>query len=259
MSDEHARSLFEVTRGAARELAESSLLLLPLGATEQHGPHLPVGTDSILVEEVARRAADSLAGDVPVVLAPTLSFGSSAHHLPFGGTLSLETDTYYHVLMDLGRSAVASGFRRLFLLNGHGGNHELAQLAARDLALTHPVDAAAGSWWAMAHDELVASGAWSAHPLPGHAGAFETSAILAQRPELVREPRPVRPHSSPAAPTFRASYRSEFHGRWQAIDGHTDSPADATADLGRDALDIATRVVAGALRTFFMQSGAPHS
>jgi creatinine amidohydrolase len=256
MSDADVRPLSELTRGEARDGASSSLLLLPLGATEQHGPHLPVGTDSILVEEVARRAAARLAGEVPVVVAPALHFGSSAHHLPFGGTLSLETETYYRVLMDLGRSAVASGFRRLFLLNGHGGNHELAQLAARDLALSHPIDAGAGSWWTMAHDELIASGAWDAHPVPGHAGAFETSAVLALRPELVREPRPARPAESPAPAPFRAPYRAEFHGSWQAIDGHSDSPADATATAGHAALDIATRVVVDALRSFFAQSTA---
>src|SRR3982074_919142 len=100
----------EITRTDAVELAPKCLLVIPLGATEQHGPHLPVGTDSILVEEVASRAAARLAGVVPVVVAPALHFGSSAHHLPFGGTLSLETETYYRVLMDLGRSAVASGF-----------------------------------------------------------------------------------------------------------------------------------------------------
>jgi creatinine amidohydrolase len=256
MSEDDVRPLWELTRGAARERAAGSVLVLPLGATEQHGPHLPVGTDSILVEEVARRAAASLAGEVPVVVAPTLWFGSSAHHLPFGGTLSLDTGTYYRVLMDLGRSAVSSGFGRLFFLNGHGGNHELAQLAARDLALAQPVDAAAGSWWAMAHEELLAGGDWDTHPLPGHAGAFETSAILAQRPELVQEPRPARPPGQAISPGIRAGYRAEFHGAWQSIDGHTDSPAAATADRGRAALEIATRVVADALRAFARASAA---
>jgi creatinine amidohydrolase len=254
MSENGIRSLAELTRGAAREQATDSLLLLPLGATEQHGPHLPVGTDSILVDDVARRAAEWLAGEVPVIVAPTLWFGSSAHHLPFGGTLSLETETYYRVLMDLGRSAVTSGFRRLFLLNGHGGNHELAQLAARDLALAHPIDAAAGSWWTMAYDDLHAGGGWDRHPLPGHAGAFETAAILAVRPELVQEPRPARPPSPVPPPSFRSPFRAEFHGSWQSIDGHSDSPADATPAAGAATLDIAGRVVADALRTFHAES-----
>ena len=124
-------------------------VVLPLGATEQHGPHLPAGTDFFTVDRLAQAAAERAATEIAITVAPALPFGSSDHHLIFGATLSLRTDTYYRVLNDLLRSLVTDGFHRIFLLNGHGGNHELAQLAARDIkrqiadkglpSWTHPV------------------------------------------------------------------------------------------------------------------------
>src|SRR5438034_8081666 len=94
------RLLFEeLTREELCAAAPDTLAILPVGATEQHGPHLPVGTDRFTVEHIARAAAAEAAGRIPVLVAPTLPFGSSHHHLPFGGTLSLGTETYYHVLV----------------------------------------------------------------------------------------------------------------------------------------------------------------
>src|SRR5438105_9923696 len=133
------RRLVEMTRSEANEAAPESLLVVPLGASEQHGPHLPVGTDSMLVEAVAERAVVALRDSFPVVLAPTLPVGSSTHHIPFGGTLSMTSLSLYGVLMDIGRAAASGGFRRMFYLKGHGGHHELAQVVARDLGLGLPV------------------------------------------------------------------------------------------------------------------------
>jgi len=162
--------LIEMTRSEAIKAAPESLLIIPLGATEQHGPHLPVGTDTLLVETIAERALLALRNSFPAVLAPTLPVGSSAHHVPFGGTLSLTSPSFYRVLMDIGRSAASVGFRRMFYLNGHGGNHELAQVAARDLGLELPIAVGAGSWWAMAYNALIEAGSPAIRNIPGHAG-----------------------------------------------------------------------------------------
>src|SRR5690349_5291821 len=137
--------LEELTRDEARAVAAETLVILPVGATEQHGPHLPVGVDSYTVTHIARAAATSAASHIPLLVTPTLPFGSSHHHLPFGGTLSLSTETYYRVLVDLLESLIVGGFRRIFVLNGHGGNNELIQLAVRDLALKHSAHLAAAS------------------------------------------------------------------------------------------------------------------
>lgn len=243
--------LDELTRVEARALAPDALLILPVGATEQHGPHLPVGTDRMIVEHVARAAAAALPDDIPAVVAPTLPFGSSHHHVPFGGTLSLGTESYYRALADLAETLIAGGFRRIFILNGHGGNSELIQLVARDLALRHPASLAAAPYWTIAWEALVAEGAHLGAGLPGHAGAFETALIMALRPELVREPRPHREAPPDDDPRGRAAYRAERHGWWQQIDGYTDSPDRADAERGRRYLAAIVREVAAAMREFY--------
>src|SRR5688500_12711576 len=93
--------LQELTREEANAIAPAALVVLPVGATEQHGPHLPVGTDTFAVEHLARAAAAEAARDIPIVVAPTFPFGSSPNHLPLGGTMSLGTETYYRAVSDL--------------------------------------------------------------------------------------------------------------------------------------------------------------
>src|SRR6266511_1728752 len=93
--------LHKLTREEAGAVAPATLLVFPVGAIEQHGPHLPVWTDTWVVEHIARAAAVAAADEIPVLVAPTLPFGSSHHHLPFGGTMSLGTETYYRALCDL--------------------------------------------------------------------------------------------------------------------------------------------------------------
>ena len=223
----------EMNREQLRAAAAGSLAVLPVGATEQHGPHLPTGTDLFTVDALAREAAAQASAEVPVIVTPALPFGSSHHHFVFGGTLSLATETYYRVLCELIESLITDGFTRIFLVNGHGGNHELAQLAARDMALRHPVRVAAGSYWTVAWSELVAIDAHRGRRLPGHAGDFETSLLLSLRPELVAAERPHREgvfETDPAG--LQAPYRAERHGFWREIDGFTDSPDRATAENG---------------------------
>ena len=245
----------ELTRVDSRLIASDGLLVLPVGATEQHGPHLPVGTDSMGVEHVARNAAAQLASSFPVAVAPTLWYGSSPHHIPFGGTMSLRSDTFLRVLMDLGGSLAAAGFRRLFIVNGHGGNHELIAVAARDLALELEIEVGACSWWSLAYDELVAEAAPDIQRLPGHAGAFESSLVLALDESLVREPRPHRDADpTDRAGTVDARVRVERPGSWQAIDGYTDSPAAGRADLGRRFFDVASEKLAATMAEFFAGS-----
>jgi creatinine amidohydrolase len=246
------RLLFqEFTREELRAMAAETLVVLPVGATEQHGPHLPVGTDCYAVEHIAREAAALAAETIPIVVAPTLPFGSSHHHLPFSGTMSLSTKTYYRVLHDLADSLITDGFQRIFIVNGHGGNAELVELVARDLALTRPAHLAAASYWDIAWDALVAEEAHVGGGLPGHAGAFEASLVMALHGDLVREPRPHRDNPAGTDPRGRRAYRAEFHGRWQVMDGYTDSPDRATAQRGKVYLAAAARAVGAAFREFY--------
>ena len=109
--------LQELTREEARTIAPYTLAVFPVGATEQHGPHLPTGTDAFTVEHIARAAAQAIAADVPVIVTPTMPFGSSHHHLPFGGTMSLDTEAYYRAVFGLTESLIIGGFKRIFILN----------------------------------------------------------------------------------------------------------------------------------------------
>ena len=246
------RLLFaELTRDESRTIARDGLLVLPVGATEQHGPHLPVGTDSMGAEHVARSAAATVADRFPVAVAPTLWYGSSPHHIPFGGTMSLTAGTFLSVLMDIGRSIARASFRRLFIVNGHGGNHELIGLAARDLALEEGVEVAACSWWHLAAEGLAAAGAREIGRLPGHAGAFETSVVLALEPSLVRNPRPHRPGWVSSVGSIDVPVRVERPGSWEATDGFTDSPAAASEGLGHTFLSVGIDAVAAAMIDFY--------
>lgn len=240
----------EHNRSELGEMAEQgTILVLPVGATEQHGPHLPVWTDSLVAEHLALSAAHTVARELDVVVAPTLSFGSSDHHLPFGATLSLSTSTLLAVLMDLGRSVVRSGFSRLFLLNGHGGNDEIIQLAVRDLAQQHEIHAAAGSWWRIADAAITRdTAARDFGRVPGHAGAFETAVVRALRPELVSVHMPALRDALVAAP--RSGARWELRGSWLRTDGYTDQPGAMDATHGKQIVDAAILAVADELRRF---------
>lgn len=248
MTDPRAHLLQNLTRNESRALAPDALLVLPLGATEQHGPHLPLATDLMLVEHVGRAAAELAAESAPMVVAPTLPFGSSHHHLPFGGTISLATRSYLDALADAVSSLIESGYRRVFLLNGHGGNQELALLVARDTALAQRANVAAASYWDIGRSALAALEP-TASLIPGHAGIFETSLMAAVRPELVRSAPTARDHDSDLS-SSRSSFRSEVHGAWQVIAGYTDRPAEASAERGRAYLGAIVPAVAAAFIEF---------
>lgn len=240
----------ELNREELRALAPSALAVLPIGATEQHGPHLATGMDYLTVDRIAGEAAARASREAQIVVAPVLPFGSSHHHFPFGATLSLQTETYYRVLMDLLESFVTCGFTRIFVLNGHGGNHELAELAVRDLVLKHSVRAAAGSYWHIAWDRLLEIGAANGRLLPGHAGAFETSLMLSVRPELVSSEKPSRLLETSPPLRQRAPFREERHDAWFRMEGFTDSPASATAEQGKGWFDAIVDAVADVFTSF---------
>jgi creatinine amidohydrolase len=183
------------------------------------------------------------------VLAPALAFGSSAHHLPFGGTLSLRTGTYMDVVRDLISSMLTSGATRVLVLNGHGGNHELNQLAVRDvateLAPESGVVLSAASYWHIARTALASDERLRGLTLPGHAGEFETATMLALDPSRVRE-RPRR-ESDPAASEGIAGVRVESADRWESFGGYTDFPHRATAETGELSMDLVIAAVAAAM------------
>ncbi len=242
--------LSELTREEVRALAPETLVVLPTAAIEQHGPHLPIQTDTAICEAIARRAAELASAEIRVLVAPTVCYGSSHHHRPYPGVLSLRSDTFLAVLRDLCESLILSGFTRIVLLNGHGGNDAAIRQVALDVATQHPVAIAAASYWTIARPALLADErARTLAALPGHAGAFETACMLALRPDLVTPDRlPVRPAVPPVVaepPAFIQRHRA-LH----ALDGFTDNPAQATRELGEHLLGLMSRQVADFLIQF---------
>lgn len=222
------------TRGEITELAsQGAAVVVPLAATEQHGPHLPVYTDSLICEHIAHGAGALAAEKVSILVAPVMSIGCSHHHLAFGGTLSFSSSTYLQMLRDIGESLITDGFRKIIFLNAHGGNDPIMHQTANDLAVRHPVWTASASYWNIARAALESVNANEVGMVPGHAGGFETSAIMAIMPELVRREQIGTAHTSRA--WINSGPPGTFigrHGELTGFDGYTDAANRASSDKG---------------------------
>ncbi|HEX5414151.1 MAG TPA: creatininase family protein [Chloroflexota bacterium] len=245
--------LADMTREQIRAIAPETTVILPTAAIEQHGPHLTISTDTLACTTICQRAAEIAGSQTPVTVAPPVHFGSSHHHFPYPGVLSLSNTTFIQVVKEICESLVASGFQRIVIVNGHGGNDEAIRVAARDVTLARPVSIAAASYWTIAGPALIEEGlVESVGALPGHAGAFETSLVLALRPDLVDTA------SYPAAlgrPPLRAdlTHRPSVIKAGQSLGsgpGYTDNPANASAAHGERFLAIISREVARFLVNF---------
>jgi creatinine amidohydrolase len=182
------------------------VVVAPIAACEQHSTHLPVFTDTLLVTAVAEGAEQRAANEI--VLLPTQWFGASHHHLRFGGTLSASVDTHIDMLCDLVIPLLDDGFQRLLILNGHGGNIDTMQTALRRLQPSY-VDRTltAASYWDLAQQELAAL-ADGPRKVMGHACEFETSMVMALRPDLVRKDQ-IRNDLEALDPALRGLYIAE--------------------------------------------------
>ncbi|MEM7534275.1 MAG: creatininase family protein [Chloroflexota bacterium] len=233
--------LGELTRDKIAAIAPDSIAVLPTAAVEQHGPHMPIITDTLLCGTVAERAAEK--ANANVLVAPVFCYGNSHHHRPFEGTLSLTSQNYIASVIDVLEGLVLSGFKKLVILNGHGGNMESNDLIGLDFThrLGHPVTIATGSYWDIARPALVEKGIIPSERIPGHAGRFETSMMLALRPDLVDTEAMVETQAVEAdvlsAVNVGAGVKVKIHGAWAAGTGYSDDPRVASADEGAAILD----------------------
>ena len=177
----------EMTAVAARD----PVAVLPLGALEQHGPHLPVSTDVDLAEGILARAMDELPEDLPVVLLPTQVLGASEEHAAFAGTVSVRPHTLEAALVDVAAGLAGQGIRRLVLFNTHGGNKSVVDAAALQARVAHAILVVkAHSFRFPVPDGVDLPDAEWRHGL--HGGAVETAMMLHLRPDSVREDRIAR-------------------------------------------------------------------
>jgi len=178
------------TRDFASLDVAATVAVLPLGATEQHGPHLPLGVDESIVDGVVQAALVQLPAALPVLVLPTQRVGYSPEHAAFPGTLTLSFQTVVASWIELGECVARSGLKKLLLLNAHGGQASLMDVVARELRARCGLIVYSCNWW-----NLPATGAaanlFSAeeHRFGVHGGEIETSLVLALRPERVRMDR----------------------------------------------------------------------
>jgi creatinine amidohydrolase len=230
----------EMTAPEVRGLSrEKTLVVAPIAACEQHSRHLPVFTDSILAGAVA----DGVEANLPdrALLLPLLWLGASQHHLPFGGTLTATLPTYERLLVELLTPLLQDGFRRVLLLNGHGGNIDPLRVALRQLDTEFPGAVLTGAaYWEIAADDLAALCAGPRKSM-GHACEIETSMVLHLRPDLVRRGLALDdPETTPAG--LNGLYWARDFGRC-TDHGAVGYPEFATAERGKAMLDAVVRKV----------------
>jgi creatinine amidohydrolase len=208
---------------------DATVVLAPIAACEQHSRHLPTFTDTLLVTAVAEGVEQRLPRQV--LLLPTLWLGASAHHLRFGATLSAEVDTHITMLCDLLTPLLEDGYQRLLLLNGHGGNIDTLHVALRRLQPRYPQRILAGaSYWEIAEKELAAL-AEGGRKSMGHACEFETSMVLALRPDLVNRGE-IQDDPPGDDPALRGLYLAEDM-RQRTDHGAVGFPERATPEKGQ--------------------------
>ncbi|WP_312886339.1 creatininase family protein [Paenibacillus plantarum] len=229
----------EWTREEINQKAKAGYaIVIPLAATEQHGPHLPVYTDTLICEYIATESVRRASNQVQILMTPVLSIGCSQHHLAFGGTLSYKSSTYLQILRDIGESLITDGFRKIIFINAHGGNDPIMMQTANDLAVQYPIWTAAASYWSVAGQALTDLNAAEMGMVPGHAGGFETAVIMALRPDLVKTELLGSQHKS--REWINSGPRGSFigkHSELTGFDGYTDAPHLATALKGQQYLD----------------------
>ena len=240
-------------RQDVRAAAErDAVVIQPLGTIEQHGPHLPLDTDSFSAETVAIRAAE--AAPFPVLVAPTVWWGVSEYWMEFGGTIALRPEVLVDLLAEIVSSIGRNGFRRLLLLNGHAGN-AAAMHATAVRSLGSEVRVVGMNYWNLAR-EVMRERSVADHGIIGHAGEIETSLQLALRPDLVRR------DLMPTDQTETALPRSVLPQEWAEIVVMTPDPAAespsgiygvasaARAEFGAELVEVAAARLVGFLRVF---------
>ena len=238
----------ELTSSQLEKLDKKIPVVLPIAATEQHGPHLPLATDRLIGMHFCHSLNKNIKDQVLIL--PAMGIGCSEHHLDFGGTLSYTHETFLKSLTDIANCIVLHGFKNLIVFNSHGGNQGIAQTFVEQFGYRNPnCKILLISWWNLAKEalkEISSTGPGGT----GHAGEFETSLMLLIAPELVKTdlipPRSNRPSYPWAEGDLLSGPRISFYQtmREKTPSGALGEPQQSTSEKGRQI----TKVVVSQLR-----------
>jgi creatinine amidohydrolase len=232
----------ELTWPEMREaIARQPVVLLPFGTVEDHGPHLPINTDNVIVEAICLEAARRAPEDVLAM--PVVAYGLDEHHMDFPGTVSVDVHTLIAYVADVAISVARHGFTHVLIVNGHGSNAPIADLAARRVVLETGIICGAMSPNA-AIDPTLAEPVFSEmrRSAPGgvaHAGEYETAMMLHLRPDLVQMDQAVRESGQIKLEHFNWDHPEPSILAWQdwwsrmSESGVCGDPTVATAEFGR--------------------------
>ncbi len=222
---------------------------MPIGAIEQHGPHLPLDTDLVIAERVAAAAVDAIGDGLDLWLLPSLPYTKSNEHAWAPGTIWLSPSTMLAILDELAASIAMTGCRRLVLFNGHGGNSSLLSVALREIRLTYDM------MTFLAHPAMpVDQGGSSSGDELGmgiHAGSDETSLMLHLEPDCVEMSLAARSIPEHLASNSHVRFGGRVPFGWLSNDfgetGVIGDPTSATAERGRELFDGAVADFSAAL------------
>lgn len=229
-------------------LAADWIAVLPLAATEQHGPHLPLGTDVMIAEAFLARVREMLPSTIRATFLPIQTIGLSTEHADFPGTLTLSPDVALAQWMAIGESVARTGIRKLVMVTSHGGNSAAMSLVAQELRARHGMLAVTTGW----HRFGVQDGLFPDDELRHgiHGGAVETSIMLAKYPHTVRMDKMAtfRPASVAMQTDFRwLSAHRPAPFAWQVQDLH---PSGAVGDATQASAESGHLLVEGGAKAF---------
>lgn len=220
----------------------NKVILFPVGCIEQHGPHLPLDVDNLIVEhlceETARRRPELF------LVAPPIHYGFNVHNLGFPGCLNAHIESMLAYVYDVAHSMTVSGFRKILFVNGHGSNPNILRLAARKVINTSEAHCAHLSWWDLVADHLRKNRDSVFPGGMGHACEAETSLYLHIRPELVNMKKAIKDIQSPKLRHFWVDLAGcgpvDFIDDWSRLSetGVEGDPTKATAAKGKAIIEL---------------------
>ena len=238
---------------------EETIVLIPLGALEQHGNQAPLGTDDIIAEAMTgylKKALEEVEPDFPMLIFPVIPVGLSTEHRNFCGSITFRPDTYYHLLYDICKSLAHHGFKKLAFLVCHGGNAPIVQVLSRELRSELGISPFILSSGAFSHPDVKATVS-EGNVWDFHGGEMETSMVMAVDPSLVKletseagipaafvDNKALKPYGSVSIGWVSEDWKTA-EGKPIGIGG---DPSGATAEKGRIILETSARVLVPGLQ-----------